>query len=224
MNVKEAYIFDLDDTLIHSNSHLYVYDHQDLLIEKMNSREYVYKRNNIKEYTSKGYHVNSDEFGGNGLTREADELSFQHLMNGEALERQIEILRKKSREHNVDIYLVTGRANSREKLQYLIQTRFHVHIPLQHIYPVSNKVIMNELWYRLHREEDYGIIHLLENGKSAANFKKTSLYDILRKRYHKVHFYDDDFDNIACFDHLVEELNALGYGIESKSNLIKVQK
>jgi hypothetical protein len=222
--MKEAYIFDLDDTLIHSNSHIYVYDHQQLLVDKISSREYVHKRSVIKEYASKGYHINSDEFGGDGLCNEANELSLEYLMKGQHLMDQISILRKKSKEEQVDIYLVTGRANKRETLQHLIQTRFQVHIPLDHIYPVSNKMNMNELWYRLHKEEHYGVIHLLENGKSAANFKKASLYDILRKRYEKVYFYDDDFDNIVCFDNLVEELRVLGYRMQGKSYLIKTHK
>jgi hypothetical protein len=230
--MREAYIFDLDDTLIQSNSHIYIYDNKNLLVEKINSHEYVHKRNNVKKYIKDGYHVDTREFGGEGLCQEADHTSLQYLMNGIPLHDQIHILQEKSKYNNIetslsdqsskiDIYLVTGRGNKPETLQHLIQTRFQVHIPINHIYPVSNKNSMNSLWYRLHNHENYGIIHLLENGKNAANFKKASLYDILQKKYDKVTFYDDDHDNIDCFNNLVEDLNILGFHIQHQSYLIK---
>jgi hypothetical protein len=219
--MKEAYIFDLDDTLIQSNSHIYVYDQKNLLVDKINSREYVHKRNNVKKYIKDGYHVNTTEFGGEGECQETDHTSLHYLMNGTTLDKQIHILKEKSKYNHIDIYLVTGRGNKPETLQHLIQTRFQVHIPINHIYPVSNKNVMNSLWYRLHNHENYGIIHLLENGKNAANFKKASLYDILRKKYDKVTFYDDDHDNIDCFNNLVEDLNQFGFHIQHQSYLIK---
>jgi hypothetical protein len=221
--MKEAYIFDLDDTLIRSDSHIYIYDEKNLLVEKINSREYVKKRDTIKKYYKNGFHINTDEFGGEGSHHDADYTSLQYLMNGHTLQEQISILKEKSQYNHIDIYLVTGRGNKPETLQHLIQTRFQVHIPIGHIYPVSNKNCMNSLWYRLHKQENYGIIHLLENGKNAANFKKASLYDILRKKYERVSFFDDDHENIDCFNNLVSELNELKvYGIiQHKSYLIK---
>ncbi len=210
--MKEAYIFDIDDTLIKTDSHIYVYNHQNELIDKIDSRSYVKKRNMMKTYYEEGYQVNTDEFGGVGSCEVADMLSYHHLTYGETLKEQMEILqnvalraKERKKEKMIDIYFVTGRANQPETLQKLIQERFGLSIPISHIYPVSNQTCMKELYTRL--EECEVARSILYNGKSDANFKKRSFYDILRKEYDYVEFYDDDMDNILCFENVVKALN-----------------
>jgi hypothetical protein len=202
--MKEAYIFDMDDTLIASNSHIYVYNHQNELIDKINSRSYVNKRNQVKEYYQSGYRVNTDEFGGIGNCEVADMLSYHHLYHGETLKEQIEILQnivlRAKEERVVDLYFVTGRANKPETLQKLIQERFDISIPTSHIYQVINQECMK----KLEEQEDGRARSILYNGKSDTNFKKRSFYDILQIEYDYIEFYDDDPDNILCFENVVK--------------------
>ena len=218
---KHAYIFDLDDTLIQSNSLIYVYNEQSELIDKINSRDYVKKRGVISEYYKKGYHVDTTEFGGLGNCLLSDKSSYNFLYNGIPLHKQLNILKDVSERSNVDIYIVTGRANKPESIKQLIYEKFGISILLNNIYPVGNREKMDLLWYKLSKNEHYGIIDLLKNGKNAANYKKAALYDILPKKYDFVNFYDDDPENINCFDNLVEELKNNGLHFISNSYLIK---
>lgn len=107
-----------------------------------------------------------------------------------------------SERSNIDIYIVTERANKPESIKQLIYKKFGVSILLNNIYPVENKEKMDLLWYKLNKNENYGIIDLLKNGKNATNYKKSALYDILRKKYDFVNFYDDDSENINCYDNI----------------------
>ncbi len=193
--MRKAYIFDMDDTLICSDSHIYVYDQNHDFVEKINSQQYVHKRDDIKRYHQNGYLIKTCEFGGDGSCDHADHLSYQHLMRGETLEAQISILR--SCANNADLYLVTGRGNKRETLRNVIKERFDIDIPVDHIYPVSNCAYMEEVRNRLSEEE-------LERLGQITNFKTNSLYDILRKGYDYVEFYDDDPRNIETFHRLME--------------------
>ena len=195
--MKKAYIFDLDDTLIRSKSHIYVYNEDNELVDKINSQEYVHKRDIIRNYHIDGYKVETHEFGGNGSCDHADRLSYYCLMEGETLESQIHILRKYVKEeNNCDIYVVTGRGNKRQTLHELIKERFDIEIPIEHIYPVSNDEYMEEVRKRFSEEE------LMRLG-SICNFKTNSLYDILRKEYDYVEFYDDDPRNIEAFHQMI---------------------
>lgn len=221
MSSKHAYIFDLDDTLIQSNSLIYVYNHNSELIDKINSRDYVKKRGLIADYYKKGYNVDTTEFGGLGNCLVSDKCSYDFLYNGVPLQKQLNILKEMSERSNVDIYIVTGRANKPESIKRLIYEKFGVSILLNNIYPVGNREKMDLLWYKLNKNENYGIIDLLKNGKNSANYKKAALYDILRKKYDFVNFYDDDPENINCFDNLVEELKNIGFHFISNSYLIK---
>ena len=221
MSAKHAYIFDLDDTLIQSNSLIYVYNQYSELIDKINSRDYVKKRGVISEYYKKGYKVDTTEFGGSGNCLISDRRSYDFLYNGITLHKQLNILKNISQNDNIDIYIVTGRANKPESIKELIYEKFGISILLNNIYPVGNREKMDLLWYKLNKNEHYGIIDLLKNGKNAANYKKSALYDILRKKYNFVNFYDDDPENINCFDNLVEELKNIGFHFISNSYLIK---
>ena len=221
MSAKHAYIFDLDDTLIQSNSLIYVYNENTELIDKINSRDYVKKRRVINEYYKKGYHVDTTEFGGLGNCLISDKRSYDFLYNGVVLQKQLNILKEMSERNNVDIYIVTGRANKPESIKQLIYEKFGVSILLNNIYPVGNREKMDLLWYKLNKNESYGMIDLLKNGKNATNYKKIALYDILRKKYNFVNFYDDDPENINCFNNLVDELKNNGLYFESNSYLIK---
>ena len=214
--MKEAYIFDIDDTLIHTNSHMYVYDNHSNLIDKINSRDYVHKRNMIHNFYHKNnYKVCSDEFG------DDEDLSYSFLLNGHTLDEQLEILKKVMNKNHIDVYIVTGRANSQESIQKLFQEKFNIHIQKSHIYPVSNKKIMNEVTENIIQNYGENIQDFLSNGRNSANFKKNSFFHILSKNYNNVYFYDDDPNNIQCFDHLVEDMNKnLSYSIVSHSFLI----
>jgi hypothetical protein len=55
---RVAHIFDLDDTLIRTNSHIYVYHPESgELMDKINSRDYVHKRSVVKEYYQQGCEI-----------------------------------------------------------------------------------------------------------------------------------------------------------------------
>ena len=55
-----------------------------------------------------------DEFG------DDEDLSYHFLLNGKTLHIQLDILKKIINE-NIDVYIVTGRANSQESIQKLFQ-------------------------------------------------------------------------------------------------------
>ncbi len=218
---KHAYIFDLDDTLIKSKSLIYVYNQNSELIDKINSEDYVKKRGVIADYYKSGFKVDTTEFGGLGNCLLSDRSSYDFLYNGTPLHKQLNILKEVSNKDNIDIYIVTGRANKPESIKRVIYEKFGVSILLNHIYPVGNREKMDLLWYKLNQNENDGIIDLLKNGRNSANFKKAALYDILRKKYDYVTFYDDDPENIDCFDNLINELNHIGFHIKSNSYLVK---
>ncbi len=212
---RVAHIFDLDDTLIRTNSHIYVY-HQESgeLLDKINSRDYVHKRSIVKEYYQQGCRVNTDEFGSD------DALSYQFLYNGETLEEQLALLKEvvkkmRSGTGSVDLYVVTGRGNAPGTISRLFAEKFGIEIAEENIYPVSFQEKMQSLWAEIHEKYDVGITELLSTGKSAANFKKSSFFDIMSKKYDEVYLYDDDHDNILCFQNLVDELNRLGFAIQA---------
>ncbi len=219
--LKNAYIFDLDDTLIKSKSLIYIYNEKSELIDKINSEDYVKKRGIINDYYKKGYNVDTHEFGGNGDCLYSDRKSHEFLLNGHILHNQVEILKNVIQNNSNNVYIVTGRANQPETLKRLLNEKFNINIPINNIYPVSNKEKMNLLWMKIKNNTHYGIIDLLENGKNAKNYKKIAFYDILRKKYEYVSFYDDDPENIDCFDNIIKELNNIGFNIKSKSYLIK---
>ena len=208
---RVAHIFDLDDTLIRTNSHIYVYDPESReLIDKINSRDYVHKRSVVKEYYQRGCLVNTDEFGSD------DRLSYQFLYDGESLEEQVRLLREiaEGGKGTIDLYVVTGRGNSPGMIAQLFAEKFGIRIPEENIYPVSYATKMKSLWAEIHEKYDPAITDLLSSGKSVANFKKSSFFDILSKKYEEVYLYDDDHDNILCFRNLVDELNQLGFSIQ----------
>ena len=207
---RVAHIFDLDDTLIRTNSHIYVYHPESReLIDKINSREYVHKRGVVKEYYQRGCLVNTDEFGSD------DALSYQFLYDGETLEEQVKLLREivESGTGTIDLYVVTGRGNSPGMIAQLFREKFDIQIPEENIYPVSYVAKMESLWAEIHEKYDPTITEMLSSGKSVANFKKSSFFDILSKKYEEVYLYDDDHDNILCFRNLIDELNHLGFTI-----------
>jgi hypothetical protein len=218
---KHAYIFDLDDTLIKSKSLIYVYNQNSELIDKINSEDYVKKRGVIADYYKSGYKVDTTEFGGLGNCLLSDKSSYDFLYNGVPLQKQLNILKEMSERNNVDIYIVTGRANKPESIKQLIYEKFGVSILLNNIYPVGNKEKMDLLWYKLNQNENDTIMNVLKNGHNATNFKKAALYDILRKKYDYVTFYDDDPENIDCFNNLINELNNIGFNMKSNSYLVK---
>ncbi len=219
--IKHAYIFDLDDTLIKSKSLIYIYNENSELIDKINSEDYVKKRSLIADYYKSGFTIDTTEFGGLGNCLLSDKSSYNFLYNGTPLHKQLNILKEVADKDNIDVYIVTGRANKPESIKQLIYERFGVSILLNHIYPVGNKEKMDLLWYKLNKNENNTIIHLLKNGSNSANFKKAALYDILQKKYDYVTFYDDDPENINCFDNLIIELNNIGFHIKSNSFLVK---
>ena len=218
---KHAYIFDLDDTLIKSKSLIYVYNQNSELIDKINSEDYVKKRGVIAGYYKSGFKVDTTEFGGLGNCLVSDRSSYNFLYNGVPLDKQLNILKDAANTNNIDIYIVTGRANKPESIKQLIYEKFGVSILLNNIYPVGNKEKMDLLWYKLNQNENDTIMNVLKNGHNATNFKKAALYDILQKKYDYVTFYDDDPENIDCFDNLIIELNNIGFHIKSNSYLVK---
>lgn len=202
---RRALIFDMDDTLLVSKSFIYIYhptSHE--CVEMINSREYVQKREAIARYHQEGYFVDTHEFGEN------DQVSYEHLSVAKPVRRILRLLQKSHRDQDQDLYLVTGRANQPETLQRLFLERFSVEFPLNHIYPVGHKPTMDLVWERLEKREPEEVIKMLRKGAHHTNRKKSALYDILKKGYHEVTFYEDDPENIGCFDRLVEEINGLG--------------
>jgi hypothetical protein len=221
MKNKRAYIFDLDDTLIESHAHIYIYDHNNNLVDQINSRDYVNKRNIIKSYYDNNYRVDTYEFGGLGNCENSDKKSYEMLFNGKTLYKQLNVLKEIYGNSDNDIYIVTGRANKPETIKNLIYNKFNINILLNNIYPVSNKQHMHLLSSKLEKTENSEIINMLKSGKNATNHKKLALYDILSKKYNYVTFYDDDPFNINCFNDLILELSILGINISTKSYLIK---
>ncbi len=221
MTNKNAYIFDLDDTLIESNAHIYVYDHSNVLIDKINSRDYVNKRDIINNYYNNNYLIDTNEFGGLGNCVDIDKKSYDILFNGKILYKQFNILKQMYGNNNTDIYIVTGRANKPETIKNLIFNKFNINILLDNIYPVNNKQHMNLIFSKLQQNENNDIINMLKTGKNSSNHKKIALYDILQKKYNYVTFYDDDPFNIKCFNELVEEMSNIGINVLTKSYLIQ---
>lgn len=199
---KKALIFDMDDTLLVSKSLIYVY-HPDSheCIDMINSREYVLKRDVIAQYYQEGYFVDTHEFGDN------DAVSLEHLTIARPVARILRLLKKNHLDEEVDIFLVTGRANQPSSLQKLFLDRFQVRFPFSHIYPVGHRPTMDVIWEITERNQSSEILQMLREGTHCKNRKKIALFDILKRRYSEVVFYEDDPENIGCFQKLIDEMN-----------------
>jgi hypothetical protein len=209
MEKRSALIFDMDDTLLVSKSFIYVYhpvSHE--CVDMINSREYVRKRGEIARYYQEGYFVDTHEFGEN------DRISYEHLSIAKPVKRILRILQVNHREGETDLYLVTGRGNQPETLQQLFLERFCVEFPLKNIYPVGHKPTMDLIWQWMEKRETPEVLQMLREGAHATNRKKIALYEILQKGYEDVTFYEDDPENIECFNQLVKEMNALGGSVQ----------
>lgn len=203
--LRNAYIFDLDNTLIETRAKAYLYSPRGELHSQYTTAGVRDYKKLINQKLGEGYKMNFDEIG------DHSEKSLYYLMESDVIQKHFDYFQEKIKESPEDVYILTGRGNHPEVIETFFKMKWNIEIPQKQIFTVAHP----ETFQNAKKEvQDVFDTHpiwqtfFVSDSPLASIHKKKRLilFYVLSKGYEKVEFYDDDYDNIVEAMEFVEDI------------------
>lgn len=185
-------IYDFDDTLFITNSHINILNKERKIIKSYTSSEYRDFYDEIKIHLNNGNDVDFSEF-----EQEIEEFEIIDIMIKDLIKKYI---------LNDDIYILTARGIKPEYLQSFIHNSTNILLPLENIITVNNVMIYEKVIKSI---KHHIIYEKLKEKQYMSSIKKVlALTSIIKNGYTYVDFFDDDYKNIKTVEDNINSIKS----------------